>query len=870
MTPCDITLGNTFLERAIVLGALLLLGTGCGVSIEVLESGAAEARTGGTHSLAGPGGANAGGAISLANTGGAHSGGVSSGGSDTGEMGGNVAGTGGVFGSGGTTAEAGGGSGQGGERPLGVGGTGGLPSTGSGTGGLPSTGSGAVTGGSGAGGSSDLGGTRSQNAGQDAGPGGSLAGDAAASGGRPLMCNPARVLDGLPMTRTGFAPLEAVTGDVNGDGKLDLIMTTTLDGMSVVLGQGDGTFAANASYQASVDTHSVALGDLNGDGHLDLVTATDTATVLLGNGDGTFTAGAEYPTDSVSFTFGDVLVDFHVVLVYPHHGSYTVSVLLGNGDGTFTAGGNQVVGSGPWKVLLGDANGDTAPDLIVVASNVASVLLGKGDGTFGTKVDFPTGGATDSESPTAKLADLNGDGRQDLVVAGLKVTALFGEGDGVFGASVDLNSEYGTYSLIALTDLNGDHQLDLVLNVSGTVSVRFGNGDGSFAPGVSYTTGAGEDVRTGVLADFDGDGLLDLAVAFMNNSAGWVRMLLGTGAGAFRTTPTYPTGGEVTASALGDLDGDGHLDLATAGGVLPGKGDGTFAAKRDFVPSLGAGAMTLGDLNGDGKLDIAVAREGASTVSVLLNIGAWTFSALGDSETGERPVTLALGDLNGDGKLDGVTGSVATSSTAPYLSSISILLGEGDGSFAPPVDYQTGIFSGAVALGDFNTDGKLDTVVANYGGTSGPSSVSVLLGNGDGTLAAAVNYGSPSALPISLEVGDLNSDGRLDIVWGNANNTVEVLLGKGDGTFTASGSFRGCAALLALGDANLDGKPDLVGAGDWGAVCLLLGNGDGTFASAIHYPASATSLALADLNADGRLELVATRNDEAFVLNLCR
>ena len=341
----------------------------------------------------------------------------------------------------------------------------------------------------------------------------------------------------------------------------------------------------------------------------------------------------------------------------------------------------------------------------------------------------------------------------------------------------------------------------------------------------------------------------------------------------------------MNAFALGDLDGDGILDIATASdqqhgvgmvSVVRGRRDGTLAARRDFDADSGH-AISLGDLNGDGKLDVVTAETG---VYVLLNHGDGTFPGGYDGrnriETAIGAVSLALGDLNSDGKLDVVTANNTGLFFSDRPSSISVLLGKGDGTFAPHVEYATGMFSDAIALGDLNGDGKLDVVVANYGRDSGTQSVSVLLGQGDGTFAAKVDYPS-QYLPISLVLGDLNGDGTLDIILG-AETThggvpdgsyVGVLLGKGDGTFADSVSYsiQDGAASLALGDVNRDGKPDLVVSG--GTVRLLLGKGDGTFADTIYYPAASSTLALADLNADGKLEVIAHSYPEIFVLNLC-
>ena len=330
-------------------------------------------------------------------------------------------------------------------------------------------------------------------------------------------------------------------------------------------------------------------------------------------------------------------------------------------------------------------------------------------------------------------------------------------------------------------------------------------------------------------------------------------------------TNSYTAGaGFLDSLAIGDFNGDGKADLAMtdANGlnvsILLSNGDGTFKPPVSY-PAGNPNAVVTADFNGDGKLDLAVAdNNGPNTngaVAILLGNGDGTFKAAVNYSAGLDPNAIAVGDFNGDGKLDVV---VANSDGAD----ISVLLGDGDGTFQPATSYSTGSGSSplSVAVGDFNRDGKLDLVVGQF------NALSVFLGNGDGTFQPAVNYNGGGE-PISVAVGDFNRDGRLDLaVTDIGGGQVLVLLGNGDGTFQnpVSYSTPGDPAWVAPADLNGDGKLDL-SVLNIGTVCnvnLLLGKGDGTFQPAMNYSLptcdnglAAGAVGVGDFNRDGKLDL---------------
>jgi len=236
-----------------------------------------------------------------------------------------------------------------------------------------------------------------------------------------------------------------------------------------------------------------------------------------------------------------------------------------------------------------------------------------------------------------------------------------------------------------------------------------------------------------------------------------------------------------------------------------------------LATSSGAYYVTTGDFNGNGKLDLAVAdNSNAGGVGIYLGNGDGTFQAAVNYPTGPNSSSVAVGDFNGDGKLDLAVANVGTVGDSP--GNVSILLGNGDGTFQPAVNYSAGQDSTSAVVGDFNGDGNLDLAVANVGGN-----VSILLGNGDGTFQPAVSYPAGQG-PTSVVVGDFNGDNKLDlVVIGSSSSGVSLLLGNGDGTFQPAVNFdlRGNPASVAIGDFDASGRFGIAAVGSANSSVLL-------------------------------------------------
>jgi FG-GAP-like repeat/Protein of unknown function (DUF1573) len=425
---------------------------------------------------------------------------------------------------------------------------------------------------------------------------------------------------------------------------------------------------------------------------------------------------------------------------------------------------------------------------------------------------------------------------------------------------------------VVAADFNGDGRLDLaVVNQSdNTVSIALSKTDASFAPKVDYPVGASPVAI--VSADFNGDHLLDLAV--VNSQDNTVSVLLGTGNGVFSNQQTFPTGGMPVSIIAADFNSDQKIDLAAANqtdgtvSVLLGNGDGTFAPQSAITTASRQTGLATSDFNGDGLPDLAAATLDGNLV-LLSNNGQGSFSVKTTNVASNAGV-VAVGDLNGDGKADLVLSN-------PFSSDLTVLLGDGKGGFQI-LQASSAAITSAVTIGDLDSDGKLDLVV---GGNAFPNPISVLRGNGDGTFQPAIPIGFPGQ-GIALVIGDFNNDNYLDLAGvDSVDNNVAILLGDGKGDFTTRSdvplpaltdtdptAFGGMGG-AAVADFDHDGKLDVATVqytqdmqGINGFVTVLPGNGDGTFRQAITTQVTNVGIGqmiVGDFNGDGKIDVATSQ-----------
>ena len=740
-----------------------------------------------------------------------------------------------------------------------------------------------------------------------------------------------------------ISPIQAaVVGDFNNDGKLDVVSMENPGGyfeIDVALGNGDGTFQTQLVqnlFPGNQHTHyAMAVGDFNGDGYLDLAVwgiyapgTTSEVMIFLGNGNGTFTYGNTYTAPNSSnfaestnsLCVADFNGDGHLDLaaLTQYNGVY---IYLGNGDGTFQTAvaystvdpnhPNNYIASG---IAVGDLNGDSKPDIAVTESTGMAVLINNGNGAFGTATYYDSGTNASSE-PGIAIGDVNGDKKNDVVITSWpngQVLLYLNQGTGTFAVPTVVATLGISSWLVTIADINADKKMDLVVtDWAGEVWTFYGKGNGAFTAGPCYPVQWWEQPPSNViLADFNKDGALDIFKAGDHYWEGQVT--LGRGDGTFQTNAAYGwsrTGfGQNLVTA--DFNGDGFPDVAfswanfnsmPAFGVMLGSSHGALAAPT-YVTYLSNACesnmpewIATGDVNGDGKADIvATLRDYSGTgcmtekIAVFTGLGTGKFSAPVFYSTGAtaQSYDVFLADVNGDGKPD----IIASNGDG----TISVLLNNGKGAFgtASLISSVAALspHQNALAIADFNGDGKLDIAVApNYYAGSYSGNVYILLGNGDGTFQApiTVTAGPQGAYTSTLAAGDFNNDGKMDLLvtfeassYGVCSSSYRgyaayaVLKGSGSGSFTAGapvcvgGDF---PIYPVVGDFNGDGKLDafLPMQEQYGTISgpvLLQGNGDGTFSRIGEFYTGSVSrgAVVADFNGNGMPDIAALNNDNAF------
>jgi hypothetical protein len=663
-------------------------------------------------------------------------------------------------------------------------------------------------------------------------------------------------------------------GDIDGDGDLDVLAGNSRATNKLYLNNGNGSFSEKGlDIGSETDrTNALTLGDIDGDGDLDVLTGNDDATnkLYLNDGSGRFSPtglaiGREEDLTR-ALTLGDIDGDGDLDVLAGNVGLN--KLYLNDGSGGFSASEDIGIDTDNTNVLLlGDIDGDGDLDLLAVNSQSNKLYLNTGNGSFN-----PTGEAFGSEQKATRalmLGDIDGDGDLDVLEGNLGLNMLYlNDGSGGFVEGMTIGSELEETRALLLGDIDGDGDLDVLAgNFDETNKLYLNDGSGSFS--ASEDIGIDTD-NTNVLAlgDIDGDGDLDLLAGNVGLSGGATNKLyLNNRSGGFSATAVAVgiEKGSTYAIALGDIDGDGDLDLLSGNFNATNKlylnnGSNGFSAGVDIGSEKGPTyALVLGDIDGDGDLDVLVGNTGLNLLYLNNGSGGFSPTGLAIGIDTDRTQGLVLGDIDGDGDLDLLAGNFNATNKLYLNNGVDA---EGTfGGFGP-----TGLAIGsgeddtyALAVGDIDGDGDLDLLAGNLGATN-----KLYLNDGNGSFSATGEaIGSEKGRTTTLVLGDIDGDGDLDVLAGNFGETNKLYLNDGSGSFRASediGSEREKAMVLILGDIDSDGDLDILAGNDGQSNKLYLNNGNGGFSATgmvIGSDAERThALALGDIDADGDLDLL--------------
>ncbi len=668
-------------------------------------------------------------------------------------------------------------------------------------------------------------------------------------------------------------PTSIVAADFDGDQVIDLAVAVLSGDVEVHLAAFSDTprgWVDSLNVGAFV---SMVAEDFNADGAMDLAaveTRSNNVTVMLGNGDGTFQPPTNYPVQEEpnQVIAVDMNRDSVVDLVVGNSDSASISVLDGMGEGTFSAAESFSISSHPMDMAVADFNGDGLMDVAVASSNNVTVLFGDRDTVFRAPVDI--------EVPRIyglTATDVNKDGASDLVVVTIPgdVELFVGSTESTFDQRPLLNVG-GNPDKVVPIDIDGDDRVDFA--ISDRVTQQFiliqGAEDETFREYVRLPVGR---FALGVVVkDVDGDGWADFIVAARDSED--VTLYRGKDRGSFHDARSFPGGYEPNSLTVADIDLDGDLDA-----LMTDSEDGLTLVKQESSGDFPEATIVrtaisnvrwaaLGRFDSDEWPDIAVVYPNEARVDILLSLAGEGFSDPSTVEVDEPHFAIVAENFDGNDVDD---------LAILNHSGITTLLASGGGDFMSTQQIPLGDRQVALAAADLNDDGFVDLLTAESEDQNALF-LFALLGRGNGEFDSALI--SPMRFSVqSLTVGDVNDDGRLDVIATSfEENAVTVALGEGDGRFALGQSLTTAdrPRLSAIADVDQDGWVDIATVNQTArSVSLFTGAGDGTFRSLgeLSTQGRPVGLFVSDINdnggpelltvsASGRLQLFVNRSSE--------
>jgi len=619
-------------------------------------------------------------------------------------------------------------------------------------------------------------------------------------------------------------------------------------------------FAPRVAYPVSSNTSTVESGDLNGDNNIDLIVPNGSfLSIYFGNGDGTFiqmpdvdvSLGGSATDVAVEDLTGDLIPDLAVAM-----NGFSVLTFQGDGLGNFSFSQVLFTTGLPSQITVADFNGDALEDLAVATSGNVNLFLAASLFSYGAMTPIAAG----TVPIDLIAAELNGDSNLDLAVQNRDshdLSILLGTGSGTFNLAQTIVQLSGTglEGQLLCDDFNGDMIPDLLSTNSSEVIWIKGLGDGTFDPPIH--AGGGGKISIG---DFNTDGNKDFASSSEYSNS--ISFYIGTGSGSFAEIPMIVGSPDPQRFIIADINHDAFPDIASSSGstfafyVLMGVPVTPYfnlpATTDHSNGGFTRGSLITADVSGDGNLDMITSNNG--NIAVLYGTGQGCFSSPRTFPASSNVLDIYAADLNADGKTD-----IVSANGTDF--NISVFLNNGSG-FAPRVQYGTGpgtdAGSQSLAVADVDGDGKLDVLTVN---NNSSGTISVLRGNGDGTFNPYTQYAVDPG-PVAIGVGDLNGDLKPDLVVACPSSyTVNVLMNDGSGGFpTYSQLFTNRPTDVVLVDFNHDTHIDLLYSGSTQAGWLL-NDGSGGFSpdTGISMPGFSIpgNLKTGDFNGDGNIDIVA-------------